>query len=165
MLSDPTIVTRESQRYVAIRHTVTMQTIGAELPPLNGEVFGWLAARGIAPSGAPLWKYDLIDMAGQLVVEVGSPVSDAVEGDDRVIAGDLPAGRYVTALFVGHPDGLKDATGALLAWGEAEGVTWDMRETPDGEQWGARVESYETDPAIEPDMAKWQTRLLFRLAD
>ena len=31
--------------------------------------------------------------------------------------------------------------------------------------WGARLEIMLTDPAEEPDMHRWETALLFRLAD
>jgi hypothetical protein len=36
--------------------------------------------------------------------------------------------------------------------------------TPDGERWAARLEIYETDPAVEPDMTKRTTLLAFRLS-
>jgi effector-binding domain-containing protein len=71
----------------------------------------------------------------------------------------------VTTMHVGHPDELFSATTDLLAWAEEQGLTWDMSETPDGERWGSRLEWYLTDPADEPDMAKWETELAFRLAD
>jgi hypothetical protein len=57
------------------------------------------------------------------------------------------------------------ATGALLEWAKAHGLTWDVKETEEGEKWGCRVEFYLTDPAEQPDMDKWQTQLAFRLAD
>ena len=42
---------------------------------------------------------------------------------------------------------------------------WDKRETDNGEEWGARFESYLTDPSAEPDQEKWQTEIYMRLAD
>lgn len=32
-------------------------------------------------------------------------------------------------------------------------------------RWGCRLEVYKTDPAEQPDTGKWETELLFRLAD
>jgi effector-binding domain-containing protein len=164
VLSEPGIVERSEQPYVAIKAAVTMDTIGIVLPQLHPEVFGWLAAQGIAPAGAPFWKYDVIDMAREMEVEVGVPVAAAVPGDQRVLAGVLPAGRYATVSHTGHPSDLFNATTALLAWADREGLAWDMAETEDGEQWAARLEIYQTDPAEEPDMTKWETELAFRLA-
>jgi effector-binding domain-containing protein len=161
----PVVAERSAQPYVAMRAQVTMQTMDAVLPSLHGQVFGWLGERGIAAAGPPFWKYNVIDMDRILEVEVGVPVMAPVDGDDRVLAGMLPAGRYATLRYTGHPDGLLGATASLREWASQEGLTWDMTSTPDGERWAARLEIYETDPAVEPDMAKWTTQLAFRLSD
>jgi effector-binding domain-containing protein len=164
MLAEPTVIQRADQPYVAIRALVTMESLGAVVPPLNKEVFGWLAARGAVATGAPFWKYNVIDMERRLEVEAGAPVAAAMSGDDRVLAGVIPGGTYATVRYTGHPMGLADATAALLTWAAGQGLTWDVRETEDGERWGARLEIYESDPAREPDMDKWVTELAFRLA-
>ncbi|MET9023759.1 GyrI-like domain-containing protein [Actinopolymorpha sp. NPDC004070] len=163
--SEPTIVERAAQPYVAITASVPMTRMASTLPPLNGEVFGWLEARGIAPAGAPLWKYNVIDMDRELEIEVGVPVAEKIAGDDRVRCGVLPAGRYATLRHVGHPDELVDATGSLLRWADGQGLRWDVADKPGGERWAARVEFYLTDPADEPDLNKWETDLAFKLAD
>jgi effector-binding domain-containing protein len=165
MMTKPTIVERADQPYVAIKANVTMAAIGEVLPPLHGEVFGWLGSRGIEPAGAPFWKYNLIDMERELEVEVGVPVATKVDGDDRVLAGVLPGGKYASLEHTGHPMALIDATRALLEWADKEGLTWDTVDSPEGQRWAARLEVYETDPDDEPDMDKWVTQLAFRLAD
>lgn len=164
-ISQPTIIDRAAQPYVAITSSVPMNQLGSNLPPLIGEVFGWLGARDIAPAGSPFWKYNIIDMEGELEVEVGIPVASEVTGDDRVQGGVLPAGRYATLHHVGHPDELIDATAALLKWADGESLTWDVSDTPAGERWAARLELYQTDPDEEPDMNKWETDLVFKLSD
>lgn len=161
----PEITQREAQPYVAISGQATMETLDQTLPGLMPQVFAWLGERGIQPAGAPFWKFNLIDMGGLLEVEVGVPVAAPVDGDDRVLSGVLPAGRYATLRYTGHPDGLLGATASLRDWAKQEGLTWDMMNTPAGERWRARLEIYETDPAEEPDMTKWTTQLAFRLAD
>jgi effector-binding domain-containing protein len=164
-ISKATIIDRAAQPYVAITSSVPMGKLGSDLPPLVGEVFGWLGARDIAPAGDVFWKYNLIDMEGELEVEVGVTVATEVAGDDRVHGGVLPAGRYATLHHVGHPDELIDATAALLKWADSEGLSWDVSDTPAGERWAARLEFYQTDPNEEPDMTKWETDLVFKLAD
>ena len=104
-------------------------------------------------------------MARELEIEAGVPLAAAVDGDDHVVAGVLPAGRYATVTHTGHPSELVDVTGALLDWAAEQGLTWDISPAEDGDRWGARVEFYLTDPREEPDMSKWQTQLAFRLAD
>jgi effector-binding domain-containing protein len=162
MLTAPQTSERGDQLYVAIRADVTM----AQLPGLAdrlGEVFGWLAERGIAPAGPPFFRYNVNDMERELNVEAGVPVAAAVEGDGHVIAGMLPAGRYAIAVHVGPYDGLAGAVDNLLRWAESQGLEWDKSSAGDGEHWGCRLESYLTDPSQQPDPATWETQLAFRL--
>src|ERR1700726_3349933 len=163
-MSAPEIVTRAEQPYVAIRARVTMAELGG-LGARLGEVFGWLDARGLAPAGAPFFRYNVIDMERELEVDAGVPVAAAVDGDGHVVSGVLPAGRYATLTHVGHPSELLEVTKALLDWAADQGLRWDMTPADSGERWGARLETYLTDPDQEPDMSKWQTQLAFRLAD
>jgi effector-binding domain-containing protein len=161
----PELISRDAQPYVSITNVVAMGHLGEQLPTQTGEVFGWLAERGIQPDGPPFWKYNRIDMEGELEVEVGVPTAEEVSGDDRVQGHRLPGGSYVMAQHVGHPDTLVDATRELLEWADAKGLRWDKSELANGELWAARVEEYLNDPMSQPDMNKWQTNLLFKLAD
>lgn len=164
MSAPPEITQRAEQPYVGIRAQVSMQELGGLAQRLS-EVFGWLGAHGIAPTGAPFFRYNLIDMARELEVEAAVPVAAPVAADHQVISGVLPAGRYATVIHVGEPAGLAGATGELLGWASEHGMSFDMTQTSDGERWGGRLEIYLTDPAQEPDMSKWETQLAFRLAD
>lgn len=169
MRSTPTLEERAATDAVAIVATVTMGSMGDVLPPLTPRLARHLVEHGVDPSGPPFWRYRVIDMAGLLEVEVGFPVASArhaqMVATEDVVAGVLPAGTYVTTIHVGHPDGLIDATAALLEWAEHAGVTWDRTTGDDGGVWGCRLEEYLTDPAEEPDLTKWRTRLAFKTAD
>ncbi len=162
----PSVEQRPEQPYVAVRETVTMTTV-ARIADRMPEVFGWLGERGIAPAGPPFFKYDVIDMGGDLVIEAGVPVATPadVPDDAEVFAAVLPAGRYAVVQHTGHPDELEAVTRDLLDWAAAQGLAFDMTPTPEGEMWGARLEWYLSDPAVEPDMNRWDTELAFRLAD
>lgn len=164
MSQAPEIVTRAEQPYVAIRARVRLAELGG-LGARLAEVFAWLGTHGLEPAGAPFFKYNLIDMDRELEVEAGVPVAAAPDGDEHVVAGVLPAGRYATAVHVGHPSELTEATGALLDWAARQGLRWDVAPADGGERWGCRLEIYLTDPSQEPDMSKWETQLAFRLAD
>lgn len=163
MSATPEIETRTEQPYVAIRARVSMAGIGP-FAARTGEVFGWLGARGLAPAGPPFLKYNAIDMMRELEMEAGVPVAAAVDGDDHVVSGVLPAGRYATVTRTGHPSELVEVTKALLDWAAEQGLNWDMSPAEGGDRWGARLEFYLTDPGEEPDMSKWQIQLAFRLA-
>jgi hypothetical protein len=161
----PEITQRAAQPYAGISAWVTMAAVGSVADRIP-EIFGWLGARGIAPAGPPFFRYHVIDMERQLLVEAGVPVASAVAEDDGIICGGiLPAGRFAVMTHTGAPQTLMGATAALLDWADARELAWDVSQTDAGEKWGCRLESYLTDPAQQPDTSKWQTELAFRLAD
>lgn len=161
MDAQPGINQRTEQPYVAIKTMATMRTLGQVAPPLHPEVRGWLRSRGVEVAGQPFFKYNVIDMGQQLEVEAGFPVAAPVTGEDKVIAGVLPAGRYATLWHTGHPKGLVGATGTLLNWAAQQGLAFDVTSTPDGERWGCRLEIYHDEPG--QDMSEWETELAFKL--
>jgi effector-binding domain-containing protein len=166
--STPQIIERPPQPYVGVREAVTMSTLSRVADRIP-ELFGWLAQRGLTASGAPFFRYLTIDMERELQVQAGVPVAApldiAAEAGGAVSAETLPGGRFVRAFFVGHPDGLENATAELLQWAETQSLRWDKNDTPVGERWGCRMEIYHTNPLEQPDMNAWRTELAFRLAD
>jgi effector-binding domain-containing protein len=156
----PDIVELGERPYVALRGKVAMNEISAFADRMR-EVIDWLAAREIAPNDAPFFKYDVVDMEAGLTLEIGFPVDDLHSGEGEIVTGVLPAGRYASTTYHGHPDGLVDATRDLLAWADDKGVEWDA----DGDRWTARLEIYKSDPREVPDMADWDTELQFKLKD
>src|SRR6516162_1902170 len=118
MTTEPKILNRDEQPYVAIRKQVTLQEIPAELPPLIGELFGWLEQKGAAPTGAPFFRYFSMDAGGKFDVAVAVPVASRLRGDGRVNAGSIPAGRYAVLKHIGPYTGLHAATRGLVDWGK-----------------------------------------------
>ena len=164
MSEEPTIVERAAIPCVSVRATVTIETIGTIAHRIS-EVIGWLAARGHTPAGPPFVRYNVIDMAADLDIEVGVATERPIEGDGEVISGELPAGRYVWATHHGAPAGLYGAVAGVLAWADQQGLKLDREQTDRGEHWGCRAEFYKTDPVVEPIPDNWETDLAFRLAD
>ncbi|MEV0407753.1 GyrI-like domain-containing protein [Actinoallomurus sp. NPDC050550] len=164
MSPEPIVIERPQQPYVAIRAIVSMQTI-SEAAARFPAVFAWLAARGLTPAGAPFLKYDSIDMPGRLEIEVGIPVGTSVDGDGEVVSGVLSPGRYASLTVVGPPSDLAAHTRALLDWATDKDLRFDQVRTDGTEQWLCRLEIYNTDPAVEPNPAKWETELAFKLLD
>ncbi|REE97007.1 GyrI-like domain-containing protein [Thermomonospora umbrina] len=122
------------------------------------EVFAWLAERGIAPAGPLFYRYRVAgDMDAPFVVEVGVPVAEPAEGDDRVLAGTIPAGRYATLTHHGHPDGLYGSITRLQREAADQGLEWAM----EGEVLAGCFEFYLTDPEVEPDMDRWSIELAY----
>jgi effector-binding domain-containing protein len=165
MDATPEITLRDAQPYAGITAWVTMTNVGSVADRIP-EIFGWLGASGIAPAGPPFFRYHVIDMERELLVEAGVPVDSPVAEDGgEVRCGTLPAGEFVVVTHTGAPASLLAVTSELLDWAAARGLAWDVYQTGIGEEWGCRVEFYLTDPAEEPDTSKWQTQLAFRLKD
>ena len=165
MIGEPRVEERPERHYVAIRASVSMDGFGDLLAPMWDDVIGSLRERGLVMDGPPLIRYDVIDMARELEIEVGVPVADPAPADGRVMPGVLPAGRYATLTYTGDYSGLVAANAALQEWAAAEGLAFDQWSTPQGDAFGGRIESYLTDPGDEPDPAKWETEVSYRLAD
>ncbi|HEY3230779.1 MAG TPA: GyrI-like domain-containing protein [Roseiflexaceae bacterium] len=164
-ITDPKLEDRTEQPYMGIRTQVPMKEMGAGLiPRLHGEVFAWLKKQGVAPAGAPFIRFHVINMESKMDIEMGVPVASALSGDGRVTPGVLPAGRYATLVYTGVRNGIK-ANKALIDWATEKGIAWDRWDTDKGDAFRSRIESYLTDPADEPDQAKWETEVAIRLAD
>ena len=164
MIIEPKLEDRDTQHYIGIRSRVTMQELSTAMDQL-GDVLTWLESKGVAPTGAPFIRYRVIDMEAKLEIDVALPVASAMTGEGRMITDVLPAGRYVTLLYAGDYSNLVGVVAELLAWAEKKGLVWDKWPVhPRGEGWRARIETYLTNPAEEPDPEKWHTELAFLLA-
>jgi|SRR5215217_5341420 len=163
MLTLPQIIDRPAQRYVAVQLPVTIP-FGDDLDPAFDELFAAFSAAEVEPNGMEFFKFNLIDMP-RLEIEVGMTTDALLPLSNRMIAGELPAGRYVSLSYTGQYDNLMDVTAMLVGWAKEKGLKWDSRDTPNGEQFACRLEVHDNNPSIEPDPAKLKTTLLFKLAD
>jgi effector-binding domain-containing protein len=165
MLTLPETITRAAQAYAFIKYTVPMANVLQPADDGFPVLFETLAAQGIAQVGAAFYNYRRIDMAGTLDIEAGVAVEQAGTPTDRVQFGTLPAGRFVTLAWHGHPNKLEPVTGVLIGWVRQSGQDLDMDERSDGDHFACRLEIYESDPVDEPDMDKWVTVLAFKLRE
>ena len=154
---EPQVQERTAQPCLAIHAHVTSEEEFRRAADRGfPELFGWLAERGIEPSGPLFIRYVALDDAGEpLDIELGVPVAPGVAGDERVQAGELPAGRWATFLHVGpydhatEPD-LAAGRATLQAWMDAQGLAH-----------GEYVEHFILGPVEEPDFTRWQTELAY----
>ena len=165
MSHEPQIQTRAAQHYAGIPATVAMNRISAAVDEALPELFGWLAGQGIAPAGPPLIRYLIIDMLGELQIELGVPVATPVTASGRVQPAVLPEGSYAVLRHTGPYDGLTASNAALLQWAQEKGIAFDTWETAEGQAWRGRAEHYLTDPSQEPDPAKFETDVAFLISE
>jgi len=169
MTKTPEIHEQTEQHYVSLHHTVSMDGFSAVIDSGYRELFAWLDAHGVVPASAPIIRYDRIDMANTMDIELAVPISAAdasgLQDDERVKIGSLPAGRYATLHHVGPYDGLIASNAALQEWAASNDVVFDVTRSADGEHWAGRIEVYTTNPAEESDPSKLEVEISYRLAD
>jgi effector-binding domain-containing protein len=160
--SDPKIDERAEQPYMGIRTQTPMKGMFKVIDKRFKEMDGWLNKTGAQPSGAPFLRYHVIDMEGEMDIEVGFPVAAALPDDGRVTAGVLPAGRYASLVYIGN-----GYTGnkTLVEWARDNGIAWDRWDDPKGDAFRCRLETYLTDPKVEPRKTKWQVEVAIKLRE
>ena len=140
----------ESQPFVGIRASSTMDKLTELLGTLFGEVYGYIQQSGQQPAGMPFSRYHSMDGA-TVDLECGMPVMSPMDGKGRIQAGELPAGTVATVTHMGPYDDLPQTWSALTEWMGSQGL----------EPVDAPWEVYVTDPGAEPDQSKWQTDIFF----
>lgn len=164
MVTEPKIQHRNAEHYVAIPAELTMQEM-AQTSQIFDQLVAWLAARDIQEYGKLFIRYIVIDMAAKMQLEFGAFLPNAIEGDAQVVTGVIPEGDYATLVYHGHYDGLYDANGQMVKWAHEHQVKWDQFDSDKGDGFISRLEIYVTDPEEEPDPAKWETILAFKVAE
>jgi effector-binding domain-containing protein len=165
MIDGPKIGERSEVHYVGIRTMAAHTELDKVIPQHHDEIYEWLKQQGIEPTGAPFIRYNCINMAEKLDVELGVPVGANVVGNERIVKGVLPSGRYASLTYFGDYGGLYDANAVLIGWAKEKGIKWDNWDTPQGDMFRSRVEVYIKDPGNEPDPAKYETEVAIKMAD
>jgi effector-binding domain-containing protein len=168
-MGEPTIQLRPAQPYLGIAGRITAG-VPAFVDKAFPELFAWLGEHGIEPAGAPFIRYRELNADGQpRELEVGAPVGDNPQGDERVRADALPAGRYLTLLHRGPyrsetaPD-LAAARERLVSWAADHGIVYS-RENRRGLTLPCALERYLIGPVEEPDFSKWETEFAYLILD
>lgn len=159
------VIDERPERYTAgIRLKAAIRDFKRVIPQTLGDVFAWAEEHGVRRAGAPYMRYYVIDMEGQMDIELGIPVSEPIQPNGKVTPGVLAAGRYASLIYTGRDRGYS-GNKALVEWVQKHGLKWDAWDDPAGHAFAGRYESFLTDPAEEPDPKKWQTEVAIKLAD
>lgn len=161
-ISAPRIDIRTEQPYLGIRVQTPFRGMSKQVGQLNKALRAWMKQYPHAVAGPRFLRYHVIDMAGEMDIELAVPVHEPLAAQGQLTAGVLPAGRYASLIYSGS--GLR-GNKTLLEWGAANGLRWDKQETAKGDVFGARYETYLTDPDAEPRKLKWQIEVTIRLSD
>lgn len=160
-IGEPKVDTRPEMNYLGIREQVPMSSMSKNVTRLFREMNAWVKKEGLKQVGPPFLRFHVIDMAGEMDIEVGFPVAEALPGDERMKPGIIPAGRYASLIYQGSG---YSGNKALIEWAGAHGLKWDRWDDPKGDGFRSRYESYLTDPKIEHRKTKWDVEVAIKLA-
>lgn len=165
MLTLPEIIERPAQPYIYVPFTVPMDQM--QTPAQQGfpQVFAHIEKYGLTPSGAAFYNYRRINMSQTLDVEAGIELAAPAPEDGAIRSGTLPAGRFMTLDWHGHPDALEKVTGMLIAWARLTNQPFDGHTEGNDDFFACRLEIYQSDPSEVPNMDDWVTTLAFKLKD
>jgi len=161
IIEGPTVVTRPEIPTVGIRVVTPFRGMLGVRDDLLAEVCGWAEQCDLDVVGYGFLRLHVIDMRGEMDIEVGLVTRERIECAGRVRAGVLPAGRYATLAYEGVGTA---ANRALIEWAAASGLDFDRRDVPEGDRFACRYEAYLTDPTTEPRKKRWKIELAFKLA-
>jgi effector-binding domain-containing protein len=161
-VGEPKIDQRGEQLYMGIRAQTPMSQLSKTVTKLFKELNTWTRKNNLTPAGPPFLRYYVIDMAGEMDIEVGIPVAEPLPEDERVHVGRLPPGRFASLVYSGS-----GYTGnkALVEWARANGIQWDRWDDSKGDAFRCRYETYLTDPKLEPRKTKWEVEVAIKLAE
>jgi effector-binding domain-containing protein len=168
-MTEPQLELRPVQPYLGIAGRIT-DGVPAFVDEAFPELYRWLGEHGIDPSGPPLIRFRKLDPDGEpLEIEAAAPVEAEAPGDERISAGALPAGRYLTLIHRGPyrsesaPD-LATTRKQLTKWAAEQGIVYS-RATANGTTLPCALERYLVGPPNEPDFTKWETEFAYLVLD
>lgn len=101
VIDGPSTKTQPDRHSIGIRLVTPFRGMFAVRDHLMEELYAWTTKRGIG-FGHTFFRLNVVDMDGPMDIEVGVMTDEAVQGDDRVRGGVLPAGRYAAMTYVNH---------------------------------------------------------------
>jgi len=163
LVGKPKIDERPEAPYMGIRTQTPFKGMFTVVDKhLFKELSAWIKQEGIEPAGPPFLRYHVIDMEGEMDIEVGIPVTKVLIGNGRVCPGVLPRGRYANLIYINNG---YTGNSALIRWGIENGLAFDQWDSPKGTAFRSRYERYLTDPKIQPLKTKWEVEVAIKLAD
>jgi effector-binding domain-containing protein len=163
MVGKPGVYERPDEHYMGIRVQTPFKGMFTVIDKhLFKELRAWMQQEGVEPAEKPFFRFYIINMEGEMDVEVGIPVATALPGNGRVNPGVLPGGRYASLVYVGTG---YTGSGALTRWAMENGHVFDEWDVPNGTAYRTRYERYLTDPKIQPLKSKWEVEVAVKLVD
>jgi AraC family transcriptional regulator len=137
---------------LVIRRKCTSTEIAKTLGDILPRIWAWAQQHGVALAGPPFTRY-LKAGPGLLSIEAGLPIATPSQGEDDIVATELPGGPAAVAIHAGNYDTLGETHAAVERWLDANQL----------EAAGPPWEIYVTDPGTTPDPKDWRTEVVYPL--
>lgn len=153
-MTTPNIERRDldPQPILYIQRELTFSSLQETMGECFGKLYGYGQSKGLAIVGQPIARYVKAG-PGLWTVDFVMPLAAPAEGNGEMVAGNLHAGPVAYAMHNGPYEQLSETGAAIERWIKDNGY----------EVAGPPWESYVTDPASEPDPAKWRTDVFWPL--
>lgn len=144
-------VDTESFYYIGKEVHATVKNVGPKMGQTYGDLYAYISSENLTISGQP-FALNLPSQSDTMKMIVGLPIaSDHVVKSSKFTYGLVPGGEAIRVSHFGAYENLPSTYQILMNW---------MRKN----NYATSKNSYEvyiTDPAIEPDTAKWETRIYY----
>lgn len=140
-----------AQPVLSIRTRTSVGNLPKELGRAYQGIAEYLNENGEQPAGAPFTAYYNMDMEN-LDVEIGFPVSKALEGKGEIKASQIPSGKQVSCMHHGPYEASVAAYDAMSKWIAEKGYV----------PTGVAYEFYFNSPVEVPE-SKLLTKIVFPL--
>jgi effector-binding domain-containing protein len=143
----------DAQQVLFIKDSSDASGIGLKLAEMYGELMAYISNKKIEIAGHPYAAFYNWDPAKPFVFDAGIPVRSPIQGEGRVEAGEIPAGKVILAPFYGPYEKTGEMHVTIQKYLELKKMSYT------GPPW----EVYVTDPKTETDTSKWLTLIYYRL--
>jgi effector-binding domain-containing protein len=159
MLTLPAKVRRKKQPYLYIRSRLSRRNLAKQAVLFYSELRDFVAARGITGVGPGFMRYLSVNRDGGLDMEFGYFTDRLHAGGGPVRSSMLPSGTFMSMMWTGPFEKLRDVNAMLNGWAEHNGIEWDMIETPEGVGYGCRIEIYHATQRHVPSPEQFRTEV------
>lgn len=132
------IIDKDVEYTLEIQKNIAMWKMPQEIGQGYKAIIDYLKEKGTEPSGIPYVHYLGIDWASigrksklksilqiftrKWRLRIGFPVHEKIEGNDYIVAGSIPAGRYIQVLHRGPYEGLETTYRELRDWASQQNL-------------------------------------------
>ncbi|HEX2619923.1 MAG TPA: GyrI-like domain-containing protein [Phototrophicaceae bacterium] len=143
--TEPKIEHQSEKIYMGIRNQIPFAGMFKEIEKMRKELELWFKAKGLEASEPPFLRYHCIDMKGEMDMEYGIPVKQALVSEGCIKAATIPAGRYVSIIYSG---GGYQGNKTLVEWIKKNDIPIDRWDSEKGDNFASRYEQFLTDSKL-----------------